>query len=274
MKGHIEKRRGRYWAVIEFDRITDPETGERPRNRHGIGSYRTKGEAEQAIENAKDMARRGWQGPSTMTVADYLRTIWLPGLAMDHSPTTVALYNTISANYLTPHIGGIRLEELTSADLTKLYVELLDHGGRPHPDGSPRGLAPKTVRSVHTTIRRALQDAVEEQPPRLPWNPAIAAKAPKVNRTRDPAHWTAAQLRTFLEDIRDDRLAAMWITAANTGVRRGELVGLRWQDIDFARAQLTVRQTRVAYGKETWTKEPKTPGAGAPSRSPRSWSPR
>jgi integrase len=193
-----------------------------------------------------------------MTVADYLRTVWLPGLTMDHSPTTCALYNTISESYLIPNNGGITIEDLTSADLTKLYAGLLDHGGRPHPDGSPRGLAPKTVRSAHTTIRRALQDAVEEQPPRLAWNAAASAKAPKVKNTRDPAHWTAAQVRTFLEHIAEDRLAALWITAANTGLRRGELVGLRWQDIDLNREQLTVRQTRVAYGKQTWTKEPKT----------------
>ncbi len=113
------------------------------------------------------------------------------------------------------------------------------------------------MRSTHTTIRKAFADAVEAK--YLTYNPAAAAKPPKVQPTRDPAVWSAEQVRTFLAHVAGDRLEALWIVAANLGLRRAELVGLRWGDLDLDRGTLTVRHTRVAYGANKWDKDPKTP---------------
>lgn len=132
-----------------------------------------------------------------------------------------------------------------------MYRELLAGGGR-----GGRPLAPKTVRHVHTTLRKALADAVEAK--HLSWNPATAAKSPKVERTKEPDHWYAEQLRAFLDFASDDRLHALWMLAMTSGMRRGELLGLRWSDLDLDGARLRVRQTRVAYGRLHVTKEPKT----------------
>jgi integrase len=150
-----------------------------------------------------------------------------------------------------PRIGGVRLDALSAADLTTMYRELLATGGR-----GGRPLAPKTVRHVHTTLRKALSDAVEAK--HLAWNPATAAKAPKIERTKEPDHWNAEQVRSFLASVGDDRLEALWILALTSGLRRGEILGLRWSDINLDGAKLQVRQTRVAYGKLHVTKEPKT----------------
>ena len=249
MRGHVQKKRGRYYVILELDLERDPETDERIRRRVGGGSYRTSREATEALQDAMDRARRGWRGPSRMTVAHYLRREWLPGVEMELAPTTAALYRTIVDAYIVPKIGGARLDSLSAADLTSMYRELLAGGGR-----GGRPLAAKTVRHVHTTLRKALADAVGAK--RLSWNPAAAAKAPKVERTKEPITWSADQVATFLDYVRGDRLEALWVLAATTGLRRGELLGLRWSDI--GEAELSVRQVYVAYRKLHAFKAPKT----------------
>lgn len=133
-----------------------------------------------------------------------------------------------------------------------MYADLLKSGSR-----TGKALAPKTVRHVHTTLRKALRDAVGAR--HIPFNPAANAKAPRVSSTKDPDVWSAEELRTFLGLVSGSRLEALWILAASTGMRRGELLGLPWRDVDLDAGDLAVRQTRVAYGKLTVTKEPKTP---------------
>jgi integrase len=193
-----------------------------------------------------DAARRGWLGPSRVTLAEYLRDEWLPGVDLERASTTAALYRTICEAYVIPHR---RLDSIHAADLTKLYADLLAGGSRA---GGP--LAPKTVRHVHTTLRKALSDAVAAR--HLSWNPAEAAKAPKVTPTKEPTTWSAEQVATFLEHLAGDRLRALWVLAATSGLRRGELLGLRWSDI--GEVELSVRQVYVAYGKLHTFKEPKT----------------
>ena len=95
MRGQVQTVHGRWHAVLELDASRDPETGERKRNRRGVASYATRREAEEALREAMDRTRRGWRGPSRLTLARYLREDWLPGVAMDHAATTTALYHTI-----------------------------------------------------------------------------------------------------------------------------------------------------------------------------------
>jgi integrase len=162
--------------------------------------------------------------------------------------------------YLVPHIGSEKLKDVTPAMLTRLYADLLKCGGRAHADGTPRPLKPRTVLNVHRTIRTALESAVEAR--LLDWNPA-ASRATKVPRvvTVDHATWTPTQLKLFLDHIAQDRLMALYFLGAATGMRRGELVGLRWRDIDLDARTIDVRETIVAYGKEVWVKKPKSPSS-------------
>jgi len=251
MKGHVYKKRGRYLLVLELDLERDPETDERIRRRVGGGSYRTRREADEALRDALDRARHGWRGPSRVTVSDYLRDEWLPGVDLELAPTTAALYRTLMEAYVIPRIGGRRLDDLSPADLTHLYADLLASGGR-----GDKPLAPKTVRHVATTLRKALADAVEGR--HLAYNPAKAAKAPKVAPTKDPKAWKPEEVVAFLDHVAGDRLEALWILAATTGMRRGELLGLRWADLDLDKLELRVRQTLVTYGKLRLFKEPKS----------------
>jgi integrase len=124
--------------------------------------------------------------------------------------------------------------------------------GRRH---RPGGLAPKTVRNVHVLIHRVLKDAVR-------WgyvvrNVADAADPPKV-KPAELQVWSPAQLRAFLAHVKDDRQYAAWLLAATTGMRRGELLGLRWVDVDLDAARIAVRQPRVVADHAVHVSEPKT----------------
>ena len=88
--------------------------------------------------------------------------------------------------------------------------------------------------------------------------PGHGGQGPKVERTKEPDHWNAEQVRAFLVFVADDRLEALWLLALTSGMRRSELLGLRWIDLDLEGSTLQVRQARVAYGRLHVTKEPKT----------------
>jgi integrase len=127
---------------------------------------------------------------------------------------------------------------------------MLAHGGK-----GGRPLSARTVQAIHMTIRKALGDAAR-------WgmtvrNVAELASPPRPRRV-EMQTWTAEELRAFLEHVEGERLYAVWMLAASTGMRRGEVLGLRWRDVDLDRARVSVRQTLVLAGRQVVTSEPKT----------------
>lgn len=248
-EGYVRKgRNGRYYAVVERPTATNGD-----RQRLSLGAFDSKPEAAKAIRKALDLMERGVTDPGRLTVAQFLTDEWLPGVRISLAPTTVALYETIVSAYILPTIGNVKLRAVTPKLLTKMYADLAANGGR---KGKP--LKPRTVRNVHRTIRTALENAVESS--YLPWNPA-ASRATKKPRVEPSEHdvWDADELRVFLEAAASDRLAALWILLSSTGMRRAELCGLRWRDIDLDEAVVRIRRTIVQYGKVRVEKEPKTP---------------
>lgn len=83
MKGHAERERNRYYVVLELDPTTDVKTRERERHRMGAGAYRTRRDADAALQELLDRGRRGWRGPSNLTLGDYLLQDWLSGVEME-----------------------------------------------------------------------------------------------------------------------------------------------------------------------------------------------
>ena len=132
-----------------------------------------------------------------------------------------------------------------------MYAEMLESGRR----NGKGGLSVRTVRYTHTVIRKALSDAVGWN--LLTRNVADAAQPPKKQKTTN-ATWSADQLRTFLSHVQEDRLFATWQLAAMTGMRRGEILGLSWADIDFDNARLSVRRSLVSSDYKIKVSEPKT----------------
>ncbi len=144
-----------------------------------------------------------------------------------------------------PYIGTMPLASLTSARLTALYRELEESGHRNHKgERTGKPLSARTVRGVATMLGAALDDEV----PLLTRNPAVKAKPPtakEANAKAPEMHpWTAEQLRRFLGWARENsRVYAAWYLPAYTGMRRGELLALRWRDIDLDAATISIRRS-------------------------------
>jgi integrase len=246
MRGSVIKRGSTYSIVLDLGRGPD---GRRQRRWHS--GYRTRKDAERArVELLAQVDHGIYVEPSRLTVAVFLRDQWLLALTGQVRPTTLHSYRSNLERYVLPRIGQLPLQRLTPAHLNTLYGALLAAGGR---DGQP--LSARTVQAIHMTVRKALGDAAR-------WglvvrNVAALASPPKPRRA-EMRTWTAAELRAFLEHVQDERLAALWMLAASTGMRRGEMLGLRWVDVDLDRGRVAVRQTLVIAGRQVVISEPKT----------------
>jgi integrase len=192
-------------------------------------------------------------GPS-LTLGEYLGS-WLElcegrGLR----PASIASYRVTVRTTIAPRLGELRLEKITPRDLNDLYRSLLRAGRR---DGRG-GLSPRTVRYAHAILRKALSDAVRLG--YLEKNPTLAADPPSARaaRARQFPTWDPGDLRRFLNFVRGDRFYAAFYLAAASGMRRGELLGLRWCDLDLDAQQLSVVQCVVEVAHEVRVGPPKS----------------
>lgn len=141
---------------------------------------------------------------------------------------TYTSYESLCRTAIVPRIGTRKLAKVTELDLQNLYTELADSG-----------LSPRTVHHVHRVLHQALGQAVRWK--LTPRNPCDGVKPPRVPRAEMHA-WTAEQAAAFLTATRDHRLHALYTLALSTGMRQGELLGLRWADIDWQAGTLAVRR--------------------------------
>jgi integrase len=265
MQGYVARKGDRYYAVI-YEGI-DPLTGRDRRRWYPAGT--DKAAAAALASDLADRHRRGGgHERSSLTVAVYMTQRWLPAKKLALRPSTWDAYRRIIDLHLIPRVGRIPLRHLRPDHLERLYADLLDAG---RADGE---LNNKTVVEIHMILRRALDDAV-----RRGWivsNSTKVAHAPKRRplSSNTSRVWNAQQLGAFLASTRDHRYhAAIWVTA-NTGMRRGEILGLRWGDVDFDTAHLAVTRSLVSVGYELHEREAnRAPRAGrststrAPSKS-------
>ena len=198
-----------------------------------------------ALRDALVKAGKGeWIEPSKQPVAEWLET-WLDGLRL--APGTMAGYRGKVRNHVVPYIGAMPLASLTSARLTALYRELEESGHRNHKgERTGKPLSARTVRGVATMLGAALGAALDDEVPLLTRNPAVKAKPPTAKEADAPEMhpWTAEQLRRFLEWARDhSRMYPAWYVLAYTGMRRGELLALRWRDVDLDAATISIRRS-------------------------------
>ncbi len=250
MNGSVVKKGNRWYVIIER---RDPETGKRRRKWHS--GYRTKREAEGARADLLSRIQRGiYVEPSGEVIREFLDE-WLLTKALTVRPSTIDSYRRIVEKYITPRIGEVRLRDIKPQLLNKLYGDLLKNGGR-----SGTGLSPKTVRNAHVVLRKALSDALRWG--HLAVNPADNADPPRLrdHGRREMKTWSAEQLATFLEHLekRAHPLHALYLVAATTGMRRGEVLGLRWKDLDLEAATAAVNQTVISVAYDVQFSTPKT----------------
>lgn len=151
MRAYTQRKGARYYVVVEEGQGPD---GKRKRSWHS--GYKTKKEAEDGLTTILSALQGDtYSSPTKLTVTDFLKQTWLPAMRKTVGPNTASLYRVIVGAYIIPRIGGIELQRLRPSHLDGLYDELLVAGGR---RGKP--LSPKSVRNVHTTLYKAMSDAV------------------------------------------------------------------------------------------------------------------
>jgi integrase len=242
----LQRKGARYYVVVEEGPGHD---GKRRRSWHS--GYKTRKEAEDALVTIlSEIKGDTYSPPTKVTVANFLKQTWLPSIRKNVGPNTASLYRVIVGAYIIPRIGGIEVQRLRPAHLDTLYEDLLAGGGR---RGKP--LSPKSVTNVHTTMFKAMSDAVRLG--RISRNPAELASPPR-STGREMSTWTAERVAELLAHVRDDRLYAAWLTLVTTGLRRGELLGLAWKDVNFTDARLSIRRSLVLVGGVPQVLQPKT----------------
>jgi integrase len=219
------------------------------RDQRQVGGFPTRKLAEAALALALTSQQRAeWVAPSKATVQEFV-VGWLDAIRAELAVPAFANYRVLMSTYVIPRLGQVRLVDLTPRRVQACYAELLASGKR---DGT--GLSPRSVMLVHKVLHRAFEDAVRWN--ELPRNPLDAVKGPRVER-RELRVWNAAEARRFLEFVRDDRLFALWLVALNTGMRRGELAGLRWSAVNLEEGTVAVVQQRTTANYFVVEAEPK-----------------
>lgn len=220
----------------------DPVTGKEVRRWHPAGT--SKAEAEKL---ARRLAREQ-NGPAdknrSLTFGAYLTNTWLPAKRLELKHSTWDGYRRNVDLHILPKLGRVPIRRLRVSHLENLYESKL------RPTDGTRALAPKTMLEIHLIIRGSLDEAVRRRI--VSRNVALVAKAPRLRSIEqfEPTTWTPEELRTFLRTALGHRLfPALW-TSANTGMRRSELLGLRWPDFDIDAATLSVNRGLISVGYE------------------------
>ena len=202
--------------------------------------FSTKREAVAALNELQEAVFRGtYVRPSKLLLGEYLQD-WLTTARLRLRPGAYDACDLHVRAYITPRIGDVPLQVLNATRIKSLYAELRQSGRAR--GGGP--LSAKTVHNIHRTLSRARSDAVADR---------LIASNPATGQHRQPESpemptWSPEQLRAFLHFVADDRYAALWRLAATTGLRRGELAGLRWRDVDFDAGRVVVAQQRAKGG--------------------------
>ena len=249
MRGHLRKR-GNKWVVI----VDVGYDGDGRRRQRWHSGFDTKRDASKALTEILGRIQGGaYVEPHKMTVAGFLRE-WLDAMRATLRPSTWESYRLNTEAHIIPRLGSVPLQQLTAAGLNAFYADLLAEGRR----AREGGLSPRTVRYVHTILRKALAEAVRWN--RLARNVADQANPPRQRNGTGHAMrtWSAVELRAFLEHVSGDRYHAAWRLAAHTGLRRGELLGLHWRDADLDVGRVAVTQTLLAVHNELSFSAPKT----------------
>ncbi len=237
-EGNIRKRKDGRWEG-RYTAGYDPDTGKRIiKNVLGKTQAEVKEKLRKAIEDSQklDYAKVG-----KYTVGQWMDE-WFEAYAIVKvRPSSHQTYKGYIDNHIKPNIGNIPIEKLTSLQLQKLYKKLLTEGRVPRIESEkqPKGLSAKTVRNINQVISSAMSMAVKHK--LIQSNPTEGCELPKIEH-REMNTISAAQLGAFLREAKKSGVYEMYYLDLATGLRRGELLGLKWEDIDLENGIIHVRR--------------------------------
>jgi integrase len=217
------------------------------RKRYRSRTFRgTKRDAQRALRELASAVDDGRMMGREMTLSDLLAQ-WLDLCRDELSPTTLREYRRLIAKRIGPALGPVSIAKLTTPELDNFYKALTREAS----------LSPSSVRHVHSIIRRALRQAV-----RWGWiahNPAVNASPPRLRHDEiTPPSLDELRLLLAAADRYDASFGVLVRVATATGLRRGEVCGLRWNDVDLDRKRLHVRRAVVAIPDGAAEKDTKT----------------
>jgi integrase len=228
-EGSIYKRNDGRWVGQYL-----VHTAKGPRYRYLYG--RTRREVDEKLTRAKADRDGGLVfDPSKLTLAGYMEQ-WLRDSAQNRlRPKTYKDYEGLTRVHIVPALGRIKLKNLTSLQVQQFYGTKLESG-----------LSKRTVEYIHTVLHSALKQAVRWD--LVPRNVTDSVDPPRPEAEERPT-FNLKQARLFLETARDDRFEALYVLVIWTGMRRGELFGLRWDDVNLQQGLLHVRQALAPDAK-------------------------
>jgi integrase len=250
MSGNITRRGEKSWR-IKYEIGRDPVTGKRRSQFETVRG--TKKDAQALLaKRVTELAEGEFIARSAATVAEYARH-WLATVApAKTSAKTRERYEEIIEKHIVPRIGSLTLQKLDGTQIDKLYSELATSGRL---DGKG-GLSPQTIQHVHRLLSQILASAVKAK--KLRQSPMQAVQTtPKVRRPEiqvldDP------ELKALFAHLKGRPLYMPVVFAASTGVRRGELLALRWRDLNLDAGTAQIAQVVEQTKEKISIKEPKT----------------
>ena len=253
-EGNIRKRTDGRWEG-RYTAGYDPKTGKRIiKNVLGKTQAEVKQKLSTAMEACKavDVVRS-----DDYTVAEWLRTWFALYAKPNIRPTTARSYQGSIELHIIPRIGCIKLNKLTGRDIQKLYKDLMENGRlRKAQKSKQPGLSSTTVRGIHMMLHNALDRAVKER--LILRNPTEDCIIPKVQK-QEMKILHPEDMKAYLEAAEKRGVLPMFYLELVSGIRKGELVALRWEDLDVEHRTISVsKQALGGLGKELVVNRPKT----------------
>ena len=237
-EGNIRKRKDGRWEG-RYTAGRNPATGRAIyKNVLGKTQAEVKEKLKKAIEETKGL---NIAKAESYTVGQWM-DVWYEYYAkIKVRPSSHKTYEGYIKNHIKPSIGNIPLTKLTTLDLQRLYQKLLTEGrvDRLEAQNQPKGLSPKTVRNINQVISSAMHLAIQQH--LIAQDPTDGCALPKTEH-REMQTLSADQLAAFLLEAKHSGVFEMYYIELATGLRRGELLGLKWEDIDFSTQTLRVRR--------------------------------
>jgi integrase len=251
--GHIRKRElkgGKHsWQII-IERDIDPSTGERKRIYRTLKGCTKKHAEKEMYKILNEINNNVYVEANTKTFGQFLED-WLDVyIKPNKSPTTYAGYERHVRKYIIPALGNKKLQQLKVIDIQKFYNSLLEESPL---SGKP--MKPKTIQNIHMNIRAALSQAVKLD--LIKKSPADNVILPKTRKYKAEIY-DQDEVTILMEKVKDTDLEVPISLAVGLGLRRGELLALTYDDVDFENSKIMIKHNQVQVGKEILTKEPKT----------------